>query len=217
MKNYYDILEVNESASTEVIEKVYKVLVKKYHPDTNPDDKKEWAENMFKEISEAYEILSDPLKREEYDKKLKNDFMQETIKKQQSDIKNQNNYSNIDNSDSSIYYTEEEVKDKYESNNSNNIQYDTENLRQELEYQRQKAYNDAYYKALKDMGYTIKYKKSFKDYVIIFIFILVLFCIAMLLWIIPYTRLKLIDLYENTPSLKFIIDLIKSIISKIKY
>ena len=98
-KDFYEVLGVNKGASQADIKSAYRKLALKYHPDKN---KSADAEEKFKEISEAYEILSDPLKREEYDKKLKNDFMQETIKKQQSDIKNQNNYSNIDNSDSSI-------------------------------------------------------------------------------------------------------------------
>ena len=48
MKNYYDLLEVSEKASPEVIEKAYKTLVKKYHPDLQPDDKKKEAEEKIK-------------------------------------------------------------------------------------------------------------------------------------------------------------------------
>ena len=69
MKNYYEILEVNKKASQETISKVYKFLAKKYHPDANPDNKQE-AEEKFKEISEAYEILSNEEKRKEYDEEL---------------------------------------------------------------------------------------------------------------------------------------------------
>lgn len=65
-KNYYDILGVKKNASLEDIKKSYRNLAKKYHPDKNPNDKNESAEK-FKEISEAYEILSDPLKRKKYD------------------------------------------------------------------------------------------------------------------------------------------------------
>lgn len=67
MKNYYKILEVNENASPEVIEKAYKVLAKKYHPDVQTKDKLYWAENNFKQISEAYETLSDLESRKKYD------------------------------------------------------------------------------------------------------------------------------------------------------
>ena len=66
MKSYYEILEVSETASQEVIERVYKVLAKKYHPDMNLDNPKE-AEEKFKEVSTAYETLSNPDKRKKYD------------------------------------------------------------------------------------------------------------------------------------------------------
>lgn len=70
MKNYYQILEVSENASPEIIEKAYRVLAKKYHPDIQPRDKLYWAENKFKEITEAYDVLSDSELRENYDMKI---------------------------------------------------------------------------------------------------------------------------------------------------
>ncbi len=65
-KDYYAILGVPRNASKEEIKKAYRELVKKYHPDLNPDNKKE-AEEKFKEISEAYEVLMDDEKRAKYD------------------------------------------------------------------------------------------------------------------------------------------------------
>ena len=70
MKNYYEELEISKTASKEVIEKVYKVLAKKYHPDTTQETDKQAAEEKFKIISEAYEILSDDEKRKKYDLEL---------------------------------------------------------------------------------------------------------------------------------------------------
>lgn len=70
MKNYYEILEVSENASSEVIEKAYKILAKKYHPDMWPRDKIFFAESKFKEITEAYEILSNENSRRDYDIKI---------------------------------------------------------------------------------------------------------------------------------------------------
>jgi curved DNA-binding protein len=64
-KDYYNILGVSKSASQDEIKKAYRKLAVKYHPDKNPDDKN--AENRFKEISEAYEVLKDPEKRKKYD------------------------------------------------------------------------------------------------------------------------------------------------------
>jgi len=64
-RDYYEVLIVERMASTEEIKKAYRKLAVKFHPDKNPGDKT--AEEQFKELSEAYEILSDPQKRALYD------------------------------------------------------------------------------------------------------------------------------------------------------
>lgn len=64
-RDYYEILEVVKTASDGEIKKAYRKLAMRYHPDRNPDNKE--AEDKFKEASEAYEILSDPQKRQAYD------------------------------------------------------------------------------------------------------------------------------------------------------
>ncbi|MGI9103820.1 MAG: DnaJ C-terminal domain-containing protein [Terriglobales bacterium] len=64
-KNYYETLGVKKSASTEEIRKAFRKLARKYHPDVNPGDKS--AEEKFKQISEANDVLSDPKKRKIYD------------------------------------------------------------------------------------------------------------------------------------------------------
>ncbi len=63
--DYYDLLGVKNGSSKDDIKKAYRKLAKKYHPDMNPDDK--LAEKKFKEISEAYEVLSDTSRRKQYD------------------------------------------------------------------------------------------------------------------------------------------------------
>ena len=65
-KDYYEILGVSRNAADEDIKKAYRELAKKYHPDLHPGDKA--MEAKFKEINEAYEILKDTKKREEYDR-----------------------------------------------------------------------------------------------------------------------------------------------------
>ncbi len=64
-KDYYQILGVSRNATQDEIKKAFKKLAKELHPDRNPGDKQ--AENRFKEVSEAYQVLSDPEKRREYD------------------------------------------------------------------------------------------------------------------------------------------------------
>lgn len=64
-KDYYSVLGVNKDANEAEIKKVFRKLARKYHPDLNPGDRN--AEAKFKEINEAYEVLSDPEKRRKYD------------------------------------------------------------------------------------------------------------------------------------------------------
>lgn len=169
MKNYYEILEVNEKASSETISKVYKFLAKKYHPDANPDNKQE-SEEKFKEISEAYEVLSNQEKRKEYDKELEEyeasnasqtvsleDFikLRDYCKELENTI---NQYSsNRTNSNASQYRTNNQPSE-------HSTQAEEQARVQAYEDAVNRAYHDAYINSLKNMGYKIKYKKTFKDY-----------------------------------------------------
>ncbi|KAJ4959727.1 hypothetical protein NE237_019637 [Protea cynaroides] len=65
--DYYNILKVNRNATEDDLKKSYKRLAMRWHPDKNPDIKKREAEAKFKQISEAYDVLSDPQKRQIYD------------------------------------------------------------------------------------------------------------------------------------------------------
>lgn len=113
MKNYYEILEVDVKVSKEMLDKAFKLLAKRYHPDTKPDDKKEWAEEKFKEINEAYEVLSDDEARKKYDLELdyeknssikaictKNQHLEHLVEELQNElsrIKQQNSISHTEN------------------------------------------------------------------------------------------------------------------------
>jgi curved DNA-binding protein len=64
-KDYYAILGIGKTATSEDIKQAFRKLARKYHPDVNPNNKQ--AEANFKEVNEAYEVLSDPDKRKKYD------------------------------------------------------------------------------------------------------------------------------------------------------
>lgn len=64
-RDYYEVLGVEKTASVEEIKKAYRKKAIQYHPDKNPGDKQ--AEENFKEAAEAYDVLSDPQKRQRYD------------------------------------------------------------------------------------------------------------------------------------------------------
>lgn len=71
-KNYYEILGVSHNASEEVIKEAYRKLAQKYHPDVNNSED---AEAIFKDINRAYDVLSDSLKRADYDQELSEGFV----------------------------------------------------------------------------------------------------------------------------------------------
>ena len=66
-RDYYEVLGVDKTADEKEIKKAYRKLARKYHPDVVEEDKKEEATEKFKEISEAYAVLSDEEKRARYD------------------------------------------------------------------------------------------------------------------------------------------------------
>ena len=124
MKDYYGILEVNEKASQEIIEKAYKTLVKKYHPDLYSSVQKKDAEIKLKDINEAYHILSDNFLRSQYDLELQKarDRVQtasnETIENRQNRQQYQQNTTEQGNRNI-LNKKSKKVKTEYVRNKSN--------------------------------------------------------------------------------------------------
>lgn len=134
MRNYYDELEVSKTASPEMIGKVYKILAKKYHPDTTKEANKQAAEEKFKIISEAYEVLSDEAKRKKYDLELEQsnptisyeDYM--TVVNQRDALNNnlinlQNQFNQLKNSYNSNMQFNRNIQTQYNQNQFNQSQY----------------------------------------------------------------------------------------------
>ena len=211
-ENYYDILEINKNASQEIIEKAYKILVKKYHPDLQTNNLKTEFEEKIKKINEAYEILSNPEKRKNYDLNIKKNEISiddyNNLYNENINLKNEinylkNNYLNLENN----------FKNNKSKNNINNNSKNTnENIiKQKINTAINKAYYDAYIQDLKNRGYKIKYKKTIKDFIALFLTILIILFISLILWNIPFTKNYLINLYHENHALKFIVDLFLNI------
>lgn len=197
---WYEILEVSENASPEVIEKAYKVLVKKYHPDLQTGDSKAEAEKKMKQINEAYDILSNSEKRKEYDFELNQLREQEERKKQEKFYTSNQN----DNADFMDY-----VKDRRAYHKR--LQKEEEKMQEDLN----KEYQNAYENYLQSLGYRIKRgwtKERIRD---IFIVLLIMAGIIAILWFIPPSHDWMVNFYEENPILKTIIDVIVAIITGI--
>jgi len=221
MKNYYEILEVDKHASIEIIDKAYKVLAKKYHPDMHMGDKKTWAEEHFKKISEAYEVLSDESKRISYDQELEAStidyskkyeelcIQQEFLKQELQTLRSryQTTYNNTVHSQSSQqpkYGTNRDV------NASQNIYY-KKNITShpDIDEIRKQEFNRAYNNILHNLGYTIRQKKTFKDFLAFIITICLIIGIIYILWNIPFTKNYLVQFYESNDILKGIVDFLR--------
>ena len=136
MSNLYEILEVSEKASKEVIDKAYHVLAKKYHPDLQKDSDKKIAEEKMKQINEAYEILGNEEKRKQYDEELK-------IQREQIEIKEQRIQQEM--------YDEQIKRDEYEEERQRKIQEQEYNNMQNLQNEMNRVYAKAYNDYLRSM------------------------------------------------------------------
>ena len=199
-KNYYEILEIDKNASPEIIKKAYSTLAKKYHPDLQPDEKKHEAEEKFKLINEAYETLSDESKRAEYDSNL----IENLVSQEQYDSLNQENEylrnvinelnkKNLSNQDNTNNfhpntYNIPNRNNEYENNNFHNNSNYYKDYEDTLKKAYEKAYHDAYIQDLKNRGYKIRYKKTFKDHIKTIIAFLITIFIIWILLHIPFVK-----------------------------
>lgn len=214
MNNYYEILEVSPNASKEIIEKAYRVLAKKYHPDLQEEHNKESAEQKMKLINEAYDVLSDDIKRKEYDEKLQQYELQNQQEVNESRQYNQQNTNQN-------YYSD--TSQNYSANNSQNYNSDTHNLTKEEikqqkreEKQRQRAYQEeeerAYRNYLRSLGYKVKERWTWKRFVRLLKVLGVILIIILLVWLFPPTRKLIKEIYRDNPIIQVFVDIIGKII-----
>lgn len=192
-KNYYEILEVDKNASDEIIEKAYKTLVKKYHPDLQKNSKNQ---NKMQQINEAYEILSNDFKRREYDEKIQKQSVpiEEYNKVIQENNKLKKDLRMAANQDNKI---------------RNQNQFEEMSIVQRYYQQIKKATKQTQMQSNR-INTSISFEKVKKIIVGIIIFSI----IGIILASIPLTRKFFVDLYNKNVVIKFFVDIIIETFSK---
>ena len=215
--NYYEILEVNENASIEVIDKAYRVLAKKYHPDVYEGDKKQ-AEAMMQKLNEAYDVLSDENKRSNYDAILKRKkqielekSITENKKNSSIDSQNFNNINSQNETDTPLnnpakYNTEKFVVD---------TTYMDEKQKRKIKKKLQERYVEAYDNYLRSRGYKLRYKWTPKRILKAILIVAFSILILTLIFFLPPVHNYFISVYESNPIFKMTVDLISSFFSAI--
>lgn len=203
-KNYYEILEVDKNASNEIIEKAYKTLAKRYHPDLQDGPQKKEYEEKMKMINEAYSVLSDSTQKATYDEQLK-DF---TVSIEE--------YQNIVQENMLLRQEIQKLQNNTQNQYVNNINYQTaqkqydERINRAVNEAVNQAYQDAYVQDMKNRGYRFKRKYTIKDYIKLAGIIAGLILILLIIAQIPPVKRFLADLYENNIIIKALVDTFKT-------
>ncbi len=204
-KNYYEILEVDKNASNEIIEKAYKTLAKRYHPDLQDGPQKKEYEEKMKIINEAYAVLSDATQKTTYDEQLKN-F---TVSREE--------YQNIVQENMLLRQEIQKLQSNIQNQYVNNINYQAntqkqykEQINRVVNQAANQAYRDAYVQDMRNRGYRFRRKYTIKDYIKLAGIIAGLILIFVIIAQIPPVKKFLINLYENNILIKALVDTFKT-------
>ena len=191
MKDYYEILEVNEKASSEIIEKAYKTLVKKYHPDLYSTVEKKQAEKKLKDINEAYQILSDSFLRSQYDLELQKEKNRNQKQEKKQTDKNPQHEEDEQEKERGFRNKRSNSNPKYVRNKSNvGTIFGIIDLVQEIWKNKPQGIE--------------KKKMNQKDWLAIGLTIIAVIIIGVLLWFIPFTNGWMRQLLFENPIFNFI-------------
>lgn len=234
MKNYYELLEVSQNASSEVIERSYKVLVKKFHPDLHPNEDKKMMEQKMMEINEAYEVLKDEDKKYEYDQKLAWEKEEEQAKNQSYSNPYTSSYNSYGQNSNRQRYSSVNT-DPYSQSANTKKTYQTSTqqsnqqrpLTKEEEKQQKKEYkrmrmemqNKAQYEyeeQYRRMGYNVKHTLTWMEKKRLALIVLSIIAFCLIIWFFPPTKKLLVNLYNENSIIKFIGDIINAFIQSIK-
>ena len=206
MKNYYEILEVDKNASQEVIEKAYRALAKKYHPDLQQGPKQQEYAGKMKIINQAYDVLSNDVKRQEYNQRLES----ETISREQHERIMQENYElrqQINQMGNQQRYQQTQQIEEGTILNMSRV------LSEQMKAARKQAYYDAYIQDMKNRGYRIRYKRDWKYYFKLIKVIAITILVCFLIYQIPPIKNFFINLYNQNLVFQAIVDVFKNTFS----
>lgn len=210
MKNYYEILEVDRKASKEIIEKAYKTLAKKYHPDVQEQNQKVKAEEKMKLINEAYSVLSNEEQRYEYDQQLEENTIS-AEKYQELVNENIELKRKIQNNTTNKIQNQNQPNINYSQVYNNSQTYNQQEYNTKINQAVNQAYHDAYIRDMKDRGYKIKYKKDFNYYVRNFVALVLTITIFLVIVQIPFIKRFFTNMYEENILIRTFVDEFKQI------
>ena len=187
MKNYYEILEVNEHASKEIIEKAYRTLVKRYHPDLYSSTQKKLAEQKLMDLNEAYDVLSDDFLRRQYDREFQKEQESKTIEAGE----NQNQNRNRRNTSSQNKNRKEDINARTNTKMNNTVgTFSIVGMLKDLIVQKFRNRE--------------KRKLNQTDFLAIGLTVVIVVLIGVALWFIPFTNGWMRQLLFENPLFNFI-------------
>ena len=217
MSNLYELLEVSEKASKEIIERAYKILAKRYHPDLQEEKDKKQAEEKMKQINEAYTILIDDEKRKAYDIELNAKRQEEIQRKMQENTKVNNEITRVEQEVFNDLQNANIKKQKEEQDKINRkLAEEQKSNMEKLQADLQRTYSNAYNNYLRSLGYKIKEPWTLKRFIELMKVLIILAVIIIFIWFFPPTHKLIINLYEENIVLQTLVDIIKKIFISIK-
>ena len=201
-KNYYEILEVDKNASKEIIDKAYKTLAKRYHPDLQTREGKEQKEELMKKVNEAYDVLSDENKRTAYNQQLASQnvsmdeyqkiLLENELLKQQLETARQNIQNNR----------------VYQQNTYSNEQRNTTpNVGQQTNFTANQPYQNPYVQTRRQ--YRTRRRLTFKQLIKIIGVIVGVILLCALIYQIPPVKEYFNNMYEENIFFKALVNIFK--------
>lgn len=243
MVTIYDLLEVEENASKEEIEKSYQNLLLEYQINPNlTDQENKENEMILNKLKIAYEILMDDDKRTKYDKSLSQKKAEELLKNvsttsdkevevKEDNLKVDNNSNNVNSREKTSIENKENnyYEDEADDNEVVLSQEDQAKIKkaakrdfknnlkkaQKMEEEYNQAYTKAYNDYLRKAGYKVKEPLTLKRLLRTIITIIVIIFVFWILWIIPPIHKVLVNIYEDNFIIKSLVDIFKIIFQSI--